>query len=284
MERSLEMVQAKLVILGLAALGAVSCGPRFTWESHPVDGHRTGVVASNASNVPEAMGVVADGVYTAPNGRTFTEGSIVGVAQAMLDVQPAMAELKQVIGHSTKEMLRYGPECELANWTVDHIMEDVARLTGKHVDVGVLNLGGIRVDMPAGDVLLDDIVSMFPFKNFLTYVGLKGKDLLGVFEFMASTQVQPVGGVKIVVTDHKIDTLLIGGQPLDPEKLYGVATIDFLIDGGDGLTIAKNSKELIITESTVIDSMLPYAKSFAEAGKPIEYFTDGRAVVRRTAE
>ena len=278
------MVQTKLIMFSLAALAAVSCGPRFTWEGHKVDGHRTGVVASNAANVPQAMGVVENGVYTAPNGKVFEGGSIVGVAQAMLDVQPAMAELKQVIGYSTKEMLRYGPECELSNWAVDHIMDDVARLTGKHVDVGVLNLGGIRVDMPAGDVLLDDIVSMFPFKNCLTYVGLKGEDLLSVFEFMASTHIQPVGGVKIVVNDHKIDTLLIGGQPLDPAKLYGVATIDFLIDGGDGLTIAKNCKELIITECKVIDSMLPYAKSYAEAGKPIEYFTDGRAIERRTAE
>ena len=34
----------------------------------------------------------------------------------------------------------------------------------------------------------------------------------------------------------------------------------------------------------IIDVMLPYARSFAEAGKPIEYFTDGRVVVHRTKE
>lgn len=32
----------------------------ITWTTDPVDGHRTGVVASNASNVEEAMGTVKD--------------------------------------------------------------------------------------------------------------------------------------------------------------------------------------------------------------------------------
>ena len=67
---------------------------------------------------------------------------------------------------------------------------------------------------------------------------------------------------------------------MDPEKVYGVATIDFLLDGGDRINVAKNAKELIITDVKVIDSMLPYAMSYAERGDSISYFADDRLVVR----
>jgi len=279
------MVQTRLIAILAAALTVCSCQYRMSWQRYRMDGHRTGVTAPTADNVPQALGTLADSVYHAPNGRTFPQGSATYAAAAgMLAVQPQMARLKEVIGHTTHEMAAHAPESELSNWLVDHLMSEVARLTGRPVDVGISNFGGIRVDLPKGDVLMDDLVSMFPFRNYLSYVALKGSDLQAIFDFMAERRPQVLGGVKFVLTDHHIDTLLVGGQPIDPERTYGVATIDFLLDGGDGLTIAKNAKELIITDKLIIDVMLPYARSFAAEGKPIGYFTDGRVVVHRTKE
>ena len=67
---------------------------------------------------------------------------------------------------------------------------------------------------------------------------------------------------------------------MDPDRTYGVATIDFLLDGGDRINIGKNAQELIITDVKVIDSMLPYAMSYAERGDTISYFVDDRLVIR----
>ncbi len=285
MERPLEMVKAKLIVFVAAALAVCSCQPGVSWQKYRMDGHRTGVTAATAKNVSEALGTVTDSVYLAPNGQAFPKGSATyAAASDLIAVQPQMAHLKEVIATSTREMDAHSPESELSNWFVDFLMGEVQRLTGRQVDVGISNFGGIRVDMPAGDVLMDDIVSMFPFKNYLTYVALKGSDLQAIFDQMAARRPQVLGGVKFVITDHHIDTLLVGGQPIDPEKVYGVATIDFLLDGGDGMTVAKNARELIITDHLIIDSVLPYVRSYAAAGKPIEYATDGRVVVRRTKE
>lgn len=246
-----------------------------------MDGHRTGVTAPNADNVTAALGVVNDSCYVAPNGKVFPAGSATyAAASEMLAVQPQMGPLKQVIGYSVREMRREGPNCELSNWIVDHLMVDVARLTGKKVDVGLINSGGIRVDLPAGPVIMDDMVSMLPFRNYLCYVGLKGEDLTALFENMAKNGIQCFGGAHMVVEGDRLDTLLVGGKPVDPEKVYGVATIDFLLDGGDRINVGKNAVELIITDTKVIDSMLPYAMSYAERGDSIEYFTDDRLVVR----
>ncbi len=276
------MVKARLIsLLALAALTCASCqySYEYSWQKYRMDGHRTGVTAPSADNVAEALGVVSGDVYTAPNGRTFQKGSATyGTAADMISAQPLLEDLKTVVGTATRDMVGRAPESELSNWWVDNMMASVARLTKRKVDVGFLNFGGIRTSLPQGELLLDDFVSMFPFKNYLTYVALKGSDLQEVFNFIASSRPFVIGGAKLVVSNHQIDTLLVGGKPIDPKKTYGVATVDFLIDGGDGMTVGKNAKEMIVTDRMVIDEVLDRIYELQKAGKPVEYFTDGRCV------
>ena len=273
------MVETKIIALTAAVLLACSCEYTYTWEKSRMDGHRTGVTAPNAETVAQALGTVDDSTYLAPNGTVWQQGSATyAVANDLIAVQPLMKELKTVVGYATDDMTAHAPESELSNWWVDHLMASVARLTGRKVDVGILNFGGIRTGIAKGDILLEDFVSMFPFKNNLVYVGLKGSDLQEVFNTIAASRPFVLGGVKMVVRDHRIDTLLVGGKPLDPNKLYGVATVDFLLDGGDGMTIGRNARELRMTDSRVIDAVLTDVRALQAAGQPMAYFTDGRLV------
>ena len=189
-----------------------------------------------------------------------------------------MDPVEQVIAHSTREMIRRGPECELSNWFVDALMAAAERLSGKKVSLGIVNFGGIRLDMPEGDVLLDDIMSMFPFKNNICYLELSGKDILALLQQLASSGWQPVGGARCRVRDGRLVSAEIDGRPVEEDRYYGVATISFLLDGGDGIAVAKNSRNLRIFDEYILDVMLPYVRSLTAAGKPIEYSTDGRIV------
>ena len=283
----MEMVQTKLIILSslIAAVLSSCAGRSFSWTCHDIDASRTGVTAPNADNVTQALGSLTDSCYTSPSGRVFPPSSCTyAAARDLIAAQPSMKRLKQVIGYSSEEMLRGGVNTKLSNWIVDHLREDVQRLTSRRCDVGIINKGGIRVDLPQGDVIMDDMVSMLPFRNYLCYVALKGKDLKALFDTLAAGGMQPVSGVKVVVSDNKVESLLVGGEPVDDDKVYGVATIDFLLDGGDRINVAKNALEVIITDKMVIDSMLPYAMSYAQRGENIEYFTDDRIVFRKEDE
>ena len=283
----MEMVQTKLIILSslIAAVLSSCAGRSFSWTCHDIDASRTGVTAPNADNVTQALGSLTDSCYTSPSGRVFPPSSCTyAAARDLIAAQPSMKHLKQVIGYSSEEMLRGGVNTKLSNWIVDHLREDVQRLTSRRCDVGIINKGGIRVDLPQGDVIMDDMVSMLPFRNYLCYVALKGKDLKALFDTLAAGGMQPVSGVKVVVSDNKVESLLVGGEPVDDDKVYGVATIDFLLDGGDRINVAKNALEVIITDKMVIDSMLPYAMSYAQRGENIEYFTDDRIVFRKEDE
>ena len=280
-ETKLEMKKI-LLMLSLAAL--VSCAPQeysLTWRKHVIDGHLTGVTAPNADNVPEALGTVAGGVYTAPNGKVFRSGSTPAVANALIAVQPQMARLKEVLGHAPVEMIKDRPESGLSNMVADILRAEVAELSGRQVDVAITNYGGIRIDLPAGDILLDDVVSMLPFHNQLCYLTLKGCDLRNIFDFMAKTEPQAVSGVRLVIEDHKLVSAEVDGQPLDDNKLYGVATVDFLLDGGDELYVAKNAKELVIYEEEPSAMFEKYLRSQTAAGKEIEYASDGRVIWKR---
>ena len=70
-------------------------------------------------------------------------------------------------------------------------------------------------------------------------------------------------------------------EPLDDEKLYGVATISFLLDGGDGLSLASGASVVELYEDVqIIDAVLEHVAAETKAGRPIEYRTDGRVVVK----
>ncbi|MBR4755439.1 MAG: 5'-nucleotidase C-terminal domain-containing protein [Bacteroidales bacterium] len=241
------------------------------WGKEVIDGHRTGVVASNASNVEESMGTVKGRTYYAPNGKKFRKGTVRNVAKIMLDAQPAMAQVKQVIGYSTDVMVREYPECALYDWYIEELMKATADSTGRKVDIGFANRGGVRIDMPKGEVFYDDIMSMFPFKNNLCYVALKGRDVRVLLDQMASTTFQILGGIKVVAKNGKILSASVNGEPLDDEKVYGVATLNFLLDGGDGYKVANNALEVIYSNGWLFDTMIPYVQSLTAAGKPIEY-------------
>lgn len=269
------------VILTLCLSCPAIYSQQISWSRTKMDASRTGVKAASSKDIDKTLGRIEGKSYLSPRGKTFkkNKGCVYDVAKALIDAQDEMADVKTVIGHSKKAMVRKYPECELSNWFVDELMKSCAAKTGKKVDVGIANFGGIRIDMPEGDILLDDMLSMFPFKNSVCYVALKGKELRGLLEKMAATSFQVLGGVRCEAKDKKLISATIAGEPILDEKIYGVCTISFLLHGGDGISVAKNAEEFIDTKVYVIDVILPCVKELYKEGIPLEYHTDGRVKI-----
>lgn len=277
------MVKTKLIafLFCLAAISSCNCGYRFSWNRYVMDGSRTGVTVPDAGNVPEALGNSDGETYNAPNGTVYKGGSTPEVAKILIDVQPDFVALKEVIAFAPEAMAKSRPESALSNWVADVLCSSVAEHTGKKTDLAITNFGGIRTDIPKGNIMLDDIVSMFPFKNYLCYVAIPGHELRKWFDFMAETAPQCVSGsVRFVISGGRTESLEIGGEPLDDDRIYGLATIDFLLDGGDGLKLARGAKEVIITDIRIKDCMIPAVREYGRTNTPFTYFTDGRVVVK----
>lgn len=284
----MEMAQTELnmkrvlFVAVLSLLGIVAAGQDYDWKHAEMDGSRTGCVSPSKDNVKEAVGYFKGGKYFAPNGRVYGKRSVVArTAKIVLDAQPAMSRVKDVIGYSTEAMAVEYPESALSNWFIDILMARTEELSGKTVDVGIGNFGGIRIDMPQGDIILDDMLSMFPFKNQLVYVEHTGKQIRAILESMAAGRFQVLGGVRVVAEDGKLLSAEIGGEPIDDEKIYGLATISFLLKGGDGLSLADEAVSVTVFEDEdIIDAVLDHVYAETSAGRPIEYKKDGRVTIK----
>ena len=271
-----------LILFALAFFCVSASAQKYEWKHVVMDGSRTGCVSPSKDNVAEAVGTFKGNRYVAPDGKVYKKNSAVAkTARVVLDAQPAMARVKDVIGYSPAAMVVDYPESALSNWFIDVLMARTEELAGKKVDMGIGNFGGIRVDLPEGDIILDDMLSMFPFKNQLVYVEHTGKQLRKVLEEMAARRFQVLGGVRVVVEDHKLVSAEIAGEPIDDDKVYGLATISFLLNGGDGLTLADGALSVTVFENEdVIDAVLAYVYAETEAGRPITYEKDGRVIIK----
>ena len=266
----------------LAVITVSVSAQEYDWRHVQMDGSRTGCISPSKDNVEEALGRFKGGKYIAPDGTVHRRNSATAkTARIVLAAQTKMARVKNVIAYSTEEMVVSYPESSLTNWFVDILMAKVEKLAGKKVDIGVVNFGGIRVDMPKGNVILDDMLSMFPFKNQLAYVEHSGKQIRNILESMAARRFQVLGGVRVVADDGKLISAEIGGEPLQDDKIYGLATISFLLDGGEGLTLGHEARSVTIFEEVdVIDAILEHVHAETAAGRPIEYKTDGRVQIK----
>ena len=252
----------------------------YSWSRTMMDASRTGVACPSADNVAEALGTVRGRSYFSPGGRVFRGGTVPRVASLVIGAQPVMAPVKKVVGHSSSVMKAAYPESPLSNLFVDRIMASVEEISGRKVDVGIVNFGGIRVDMPQGDIFVDDIMSMFPFKNNLVYVSLKGSRLKEILDDMAAGGFQVLGGLRVTAEDGRIVSAEVGGRPIDDDTTYGLATITFLLHGGDDLYLGEGVEEVIEYPVDIYDVMIRYVESETAAGRDIEYHNDGRIVIR----
>lgn len=277
------MVKNEVVLAAAILVLSAACTPKVQWRSVPMDGHRSGVECLTAENIETGLGQFTDSAYVMPSGATFAlDAPAAQVARTLMDAQPHMAPLKKVVGHSARMMmnLRDNPDLPLGNLFADVLRAYGSKYYGVPMDFAVTNFGGIRVPMPEGAITLEDISSMFPFKNYLCYCKIRGSELQKLFEQLAGTKAfQATSGATVRVKAHKLESVLVGGEPIDPQRLYNVATIDFLLDGGDNLRIGALSEDVKLTHVLLKEVMLDYVEGMEAQGKIIDAASDGRVIM-----
>ena len=108
-------------------------------------------------------------------------------------------------------------------------------------DVAIMNPGGLRADLKAGDITYGDVYQVFPFDNAIATLDLTGEQLRRVLvaAYGAKKGVFQVSGVQVILSrcpaaDRLKSATLEGGKQIDPNARYKVVMPDFLARGGDG--------------------------------------------------
>ena len=90
-------------------------------------------------------------------------------------------------------------------------------------------------------------------------------------------------GVQLVITkEGKLVSAHLHGKTIDPEANYRIATIDYLAQGNDGLTVFKNATDinsLKDAKNNARDIIRDYFLEMSKQGKVIDSKVEGRIVV-----
>ena len=127
----------------------------------------------------------------------------------------------------------------LGNFVADVIRE------GGHGDIAIINSGGIRAPLPQGRITVGDIYTVLPFDNTVVTVPMKGWQVRELFDFIARRVGKrgfgQISGAQFVIRRGRASDIRVGGRPLESNRVYRVATIDYLYTGGDGYTMFEKA-------------------------------------------
>ncbi len=212
---------------------------------------------------------------------SFETGRIYDVDSIVADHQQAMGPLMEIVIYAEEEIEEKQPESALTNIAADMLLYAASGLIDNgYPTMSLTNYGGIRNNFPKGAVRVYDIYSTFPFNNYLVVAVLEGKDIRKILDRFASRErFEALGGVEIVVEDEKLEKCLIGGKPLEDDRLYNMVTIDFLLDGGDRFRIGDNAKSVNRTGLVMRDVAIQYLKELSADGVVLVNKRDGRVKI-----
>ncbi|HWR12862.1 MAG TPA: bifunctional UDP-sugar hydrolase/5'-nucleotidase [Rectinemataceae bacterium] len=194
--------------------------------------------------------VVADGAVQSKTARTITvanspelkgDATIGGMVTSLAKAQDSV--LLQVIG---KTNVALEGKREIVRTRQSNLGTLIANgmlyVTG--ADIALMNGGGIRDSIPAGDITMKHIYTVMPFGNYIQTGKLKGSELKAVLENGVGKLPAPDGRFPHLAgwsytldiakpAGERVSNILVGGQPVDPDKDYLFTTLNFEFNGGD---------------------------------------------------
>ncbi|OOF14584.1 MULTISPECIES: bifunctional UDP-sugar hydrolase/5'-nucleotidase UshA [Salinivibrio] len=138
-------------------------------------------------------------------------------------------------------------------------------------DFAVMNSGGVRDSIPAGDITYKDVLKVQPFGNMVTYTDMSGKEVLDYLNVVGTKPVDSgayvqFAGISMVVENGKVHDVKIGGEPLDMDKTYRFTVPSFNAAGGDGYPKLTNHPGNVNTGFVDAEVL----KDYLEAHSPID--------------
>ena len=222
--------------------------------------------------------------------------------------------LKTVVAHTDVELTINDPETgdrmvRSRETNLGDLCADAYRIvTG--ADVALLNGGGVRESIHAGDITNEDILKVHPFNNQVCVTEATGLDILNALElgcyncpdedgsfpqisgmtFEIHTDIEPSvvldenGMFLEVEGQYRVQNVMINGEPLDLEKIYTVASHDYYIkEAGGGMNMFMDNKLLqdcIMLDNQILIEYITEYLGGSVGGEYADPYGQGRIVIK----
>jgi len=229
--------------------------------------------------------VVASNVTTDP---TWVD-EITPDAEVAAIVERYQAQLREALGKvvgeaSTSITRSYNAESEMGNFVTDAM-----RTHFGGVDFAFTNAGGLRAEIDAGPITLEEIYTVLPFNNTLVLMDLTGAQVRRVLEegaYVAGDTPTNRGTVQVSGLRWTRDPTkpfgsrvtsftLPDGTPIDPAATYRIATNNFMATGGDAFTTLKEGKNVADTGVNLVDTVV----GLLSRSSPVDPQVEGRLTI-----
>jgi 5'-nucleotidase len=175
-------------------------------------------------------------------------------------------------------------ECAMGNLVADAML---ARVMDQGVEVAIANSGGLRSSIDAGDVTMGEVLTVLPFQNTLSTFRVSGATLVAALENGVSQieevkgRFPQVAGISFAVdasaeVGSRISDVMVGGAPIDPAKVYGVVSNNYVRNGGDGYKMFRDAEDAYDFGPDLADVTAEYLA----AQGPYAPYTDGRITLK----
>jgi 2',3'-cyclic-nucleotide 2'-phosphodiesterase (5'-nucleotidase family) len=125
-----------------------------------------------------------------------------------------------------------------AETTLELSNEVFNKRTSKNIDLCILNHGGIRSIIPAGNITSRTAYEIMPFENSVIVLELEAAQILEIAEYiLIEKKPHPIAGLTIFLnkSEDAVLKVLVNNKEIDTNKTYFVVTSDYLANGGDNM-------------------------------------------------
>jgi 2',3'-cyclic-nucleotide 2'-phosphodiesterase (5'-nucleotidase family) len=190
-----------------------------------------------------------------------------------------------VMGQVAHNMHAPRPESDLSNLLAD-ILVWAAKDYNEEPVLGIYNMGGIRADLTKGEVTYGDLLDVAPFENKICFITLTGESLLKVFGQMAKKGGEGVSrGLELVIEGPegkgKVKSVRLHGKEIDPKAEYRIATINYLIEGNDGMPSLREGTNVVAPDAASNNTrylIMNYFRDKHAKGEVVDSKVEGRIV------
>lgn len=230
--------------------------------------HNNALITSTGSYLANIGWVIVDedgltaGLHHADN--LISEEKVSALVNQVAD--EVNGKLSEVIAQNEvhlegdREVVRRG-ESNLGDLSCDALLWGAKEMAGIEADFALVNSGGIRATIEAGDISELTIKTVYPFANTMVVADVTGAELLEALEASCFTLPDKLGGFpQVAGIEFTVDTSVpyesteeypgttygkpsnpgsrvtitsVNGKPFDVNAVYHMATIDFVMQGGD---------------------------------------------------
>jgi len=180
-------------------------------------------------------------------------------------------DLSLVLAFAPKTMDKIGEwQTPMGNFLSDITLEIASPVfksrENKTISICLLNHGGIRSTIPAGDVTARTAYEVMPFENSAFVVGLKGEQILEMIDYLITEKKpHPLSGLSFTIDKNNFPkNIEIQGKAFDKNAIYYIVTSDYLINGGDNMVFFKKAIEVYDLDYKLRNIIIDYFKNNKE--------------------